>query len=157
MKKWIFDMATKYCGENLQQVRDDTADKLGIVFFFVAIATSLFVFLLPKILPILKSKLKFSNETLHKFTITVVVLISLLFLVGVYFVEMPCSGICAVLYLLIVSAIPIAKLLRAINDDDLLSSKLYIGQIRAFYTMILIILLTYQIVLNMLDFSKIPH
>ena len=157
MKKWIYDSVVKYCGEDLQQVRDDTADKLGVVFFFVAILKSLFVFFLPKILPTLKSKIKFSNENLHQLPIAVVVFVSLLFLAGVYLVEMPCSGICAILYLLIVSSIPIAKLLRSIKEDDLLSSKLYIGQIRAFYTMVLIILLTYQIVLNMLDFSKIPH
>ena len=157
MKKWLYDSVVKYCGEDLQEVRNDAANKLGVIFFFVAILTSLLVFLLPKMLPILKSKLKFSNETLHKLTIAVVVLISLLFLVGIYFVEMPCSGVCAILYLLIVSSIPVAKLLRSIKEDDLLSSKLYIGQIRAFYTIVLIILLTYQIVLNMLDFSKIPQ
>ena len=45
MKKWLYDSVVKYCGGDLQEVRNDAANKLGVIFFFVAILIAACLFI----------------------------------------------------------------------------------------------------------------
>jgi|GEM_PF-7119679 len=157
MKEWfkgkIIDLAAKL--SDLEGVRENAENRLGIMFFFLSIIFSIVILLSPKIIPYLKNRFHIPNNVLCKL-LHVLFAISLL-AISIFscIFDIPYTALSAIFILAIMSFIPAKKLEIAIFNNDSGTIKSSISQIRSFFTFILIIFFTYSFVLNIINITKL--
>lgn len=151
MKQWILNWAATYGEQAIQE----KAEQMGFMFFVISILFSIFVLLSPKIIPYLKTRLHIPNNILCKLLNTLYAISIIAILILSCYFKIPYSALTAISILAIVSFIPLTKLKVAILDNDSGTIKASVSQIRSFFTFILIIILTYSVVLNVINFTKL--